>query len=114
MVACAAPPVNSEAVGEGLVVPLPVGVAVARADEAAEARLEATEATAEEAASAADEVTAAALDSALATAELAAEGAALASGMLMGAPACSQVDSTAEMVAAWSSAEQAPWTQGWT
>lgn len=116
LVACAAPPVNVERVGVALVVPLPVAVAVAITDEAAEARLEATEATAEEAAPAADEVTAAALDSALATAELtaaaaelAAEGAAeLASGMLMGEPACSQVDSTAEMVVAWSAALQAP------
>lgn len=113
---------NWEAVGVALVVPLLV--AVARTDEAAEATLEATEATADEAASAADEATTAALDSALATAELtaaavelgAAEGAAdeALSGMLMGAPAASQVDSTAEMVVAWSAAEHAPLTQGWT
>lgn len=47
------------------------------------------------------------------TAELT-SGAALLSGMVMGTPAALQVDSTAEMAAAWSSAEQAPSTQGWT
>lgn len=69
----------------------------------------------EEADAAADE---AAAEVALAAAEVALaaadETAEELSGISMGTPAAAQVDSTPEMVAAWSSAEQAFWTQGWT
>jgi hypothetical protein len=103
-----------------------VWVAVAAADDATDDASEATEEAADsiaeeasdrtdEATDAIDEATDAAAEDALATAELASEGAALLlSGIVMGTPAAEQVDSTAEMAAAWSEAEQAPWTQGWT
>jgi hypothetical protein len=128
-VAWAAPPVNWLAEGVALTVALPAGVLVAAAEAAEEAADEAEDAadsTAEEASErieeatdaaeeAAEETADAAAEVALATAELASEGAALLlSGMLMGTPAAEQVDSTAEMAAAWSDAEQAPSTQGWT
>lgn len=106
-------------------------VAEAKADETLEARLEAApaaleaadaaaevaEATAEEAAPAAEEAAPAADEAALATADEAAPAADEAPGalgMTMGAPASAQVFWTAVMVVAWSAAEQAPWTQGWT
>lgn len=53
-------------------------------------------------------------EAALAAAEVADATADEALGISMGTPACWQVDSTAEMVVAWSEALQAPWTQGWT
>lgn len=67
--------------------------------------------TAEEAADATEEAAEAAADVADATAEPAAD---VASGISMGTPASWHVFSTAAMVAAWSSALQAPCTQGWT
>lgn len=73
------------------------------ADEAAETAVEA-DAAAEEAADAAADVAEAAAD----------EAAEELSGIEMGTPAAAQVDSTPEMVVAWSAAEQAFWTQGWT
>jgi hypothetical protein len=59
-----------------------------------------------------DETAEAAAEVALATAEEAAPLGAL--GISMGAPASAQVFWTAAMVAAWSEAEHAPWTQGCT
>jgi hypothetical protein len=91
-----------------------VSVAVASGasrDEAADARAEVADSMTDEGSADRSEETAAEAEAA---AELAAEGAASVSGMVMGTPACWQVDSTAEMAAAWSSAEHAPCTQGWT
>lgn len=122
-VACAAAPVNWLGEAEGVVEAEPLAAPVAdaaldmallrallmllaadsRADEASETTEEADEA-AEEAAEAAAEV------AELATDEAAEE----VSGISRGTPASWQVFSTAAMVVAWSSAEQAPWTQGWT
>jgi hypothetical protein len=88
------------------------------AAEAAELAAEAAElallAAAEVADSTALEAAPPAEDAALAAAEVADATADEALGISMGTPACLQVDSTAEMVVAWSSALQAPWTQGWT
>jgi hypothetical protein len=115
-----------EAEGVMLMLPVAVGVAVMDMDsemDISDDMEEAADATAEEASErtedaseameeAMEEAAEAAADVAEATAELAAG--ALASGMLMGAPAAEQVDSTAAMAAAWSEGPQAPWTQGWT
>jgi hypothetical protein len=79
-----------------------------------EASEEAAEAAAEEAVAAAEDAAEAAAEVTLAAAELAAEAAPLALGMVMGTPAAWQVDCTAAMALAWSSAGQAFWTQGWT
>ena len=74
-----------------------------RTDEARDAIDEATDAATEDSLATAELAT----EDALATAELATEGAALLlSGIVMGTPAAEQVDSTAEMAAAWSEAEQ--------
>ena len=88
--------------------------ATERTEEAAEASEEATEAAAEEAAEAAEDAAEATAEVTVAAAELAAEAAPLALGMVMGTPAAWQVDSTAEIAAAWSEVLQAFWTQGWT
>jgi hypothetical protein len=91
------------------------------ADEALEAAAEVADATAEEMAAAAlealleasaalEEATDAAAEVALATAEEAAP----APGISMGTPASLHVFEIAAMVAAWSEAEHAPRTQGWT
>jgi len=92
-------------------------VALATPEETLEAAAEVAEASTEETAPAMletswalDETTDWAADETLATAEEAAP----APGISIGAPASWQVFCTAEMVAAWSEAEQAPCTQGCT
>lgn len=82
-------------------------------------RLDATDSTAELAALGSTIVVAgvledAALGSTIVVTGAALEGAALVSGISMGAPASAQTFSTASMVVFWSSAEHAPWTHGWT
>jgi len=133
-VAWAAPPVNwltLELAAEApLEAALPAAeVTDARALETSLAMLLAADSTAELAAEAAELALLAAAevadstalpaaevtdDAALAAADVADATAEEALGISMGTPACWQVDSTAEMVVAWSSALQAPWTQGWT
>jgi hypothetical protein len=70
-------------------------------------RLEAADSTADDA----SEMTAEAEE---ATAEATDEAAEVVSGISMGTPAALQVVSTAEIVVAWSAAEHAFCTQGWT
>jgi len=125
-VAWAAAPVNSdmEALGVMLTasVPLTVGMGTGVMEEAMSIveDISIVEVIMAEVSSSAEETTELTVSTAeemtevtVSTAELT-SGAALLSGMVMGTPAALQVDSTAEMAAAWSSAEQAPSTQGWT
>jgi hypothetical protein len=117
-----APPVNWEAEAEAEVLAeVRALVAAAAPDEALEAADEATDATTDETATAAleasealDETTDAAAEVALATADEAAPAALEAFGISMGAPASWHVFCTAAMVAAWSLAGHAFWTQGCT
>jgi hypothetical protein len=97
-----------------LVVALPPEIADETADAAAEVASEVAVTTVVLTSEVA--VTTVASEVAVTTVVLVSERAALLalSGMLMGTPAAEQVDSTAEMAAAWSAAEQAPSTQGWT
>jgi hypothetical protein len=117
-----------EAEGVMVMLPVPVGVGVIMAEDTSEATEEAADSTADEASERTEETseatedlteeTSAAAEEAAdvtgAAAELTAEEAALSSGMVRGTPAALQVDSTAEMALAWSSAPQAPSTQGLT
>jgi hypothetical protein len=125
-VAWAAPPVNWEAADEAPAaadealdaaaevaeeaLDAAAEVADARTDEIAAAALEATL----EASAALEEAADAAAEVALATAEEAAAAALEAAGIWMGTPASWQVFSTAWMVVAWSAAEHAFSTQGFT
>ncbi len=124
-VAWAAAPVNSDTEEDGapeaLAAPLAVGVRVATMEETSAATEEAADSTAEEtserteeASEATEDATEEAEAAAEETADVTEAAAELASGMTMGTPAAAQVDSTAEMAAARSSALQAPSTQGWT
>jgi hypothetical protein len=125
-VAWAAPPVNWLTLELAAAAPLEAALPAAEvtdaraletllaADSTAELAAEAAELAAEAAELALLAAAEVADSTALAAAEVADATADEALGISMGTPACLQVDSTAEMVVAWSSALQAPWTQGWT
>lgn len=105
---------ETEAEGVGMALTVEFPVALAMAEVTTPAREEAALATAELAASTAEEASACAEEAAEAAALVALATTLPALGMTMGTPAPLHVSSTAEMVAAWSSAVQAPWTHGCT